>query len=71
MPRVAFASLVYHIVSRGNNRERIFSEVQDIYKKYRQRPFRQEIGMVLFLANILMAVEVNANFNWFNVDSEG
>jgi putative transposase len=47
--RVAFPSLVYHIISRGNNREWVFNEVRD-FEKYLEicRRYKEKFGFKLY-----------------------
>ena len=53
--RVAFPSLVYHIISRGNNREWVFNEGEDfekylgICRRYREKfEFKQTLIRTAF-----------------------
>ena len=47
--RVAFSSLVYHIISRGNNREWVFNEVKD-FEQYLEicRRYKEKFGFKLY-----------------------
>jgi len=47
--RVAFPSMVYHIISRGNNRERVFNEAKD-FEKYLEicRRYKEKFGFKLY-----------------------
>ena len=47
--RIAFPSLVYHIISRGNNREWVFHETED-FEKYLEicRKYKERFGFKLY-----------------------
>ena len=47
--RVAFPSLVYHIISRGNNREWVFNEAED-FERYLDicRRYKEKFGFKLY-----------------------
>lgn len=47
--RVAFPALVYHVISRGNNREWVFNEVGD-FEKYLEicRRYKEKFGFKLY-----------------------
>jgi len=47
--RIAFPSLVYHIISRGNNREWVFNEPEDFEKYLRIcRRYKEKFGFKLY-----------------------